>query len=506
MIQHNENGLNGNINLKLNFLTLDDIIKRTALNSGLDEESIDKEYDIIKEDYGRRAFGGKVVIVRSDLNSPVRQDEHGQYQIAGAERIEASAPTIDELSGYGAKVVVISHQGTPGREDCISLEPHSVLLKESLEKLGNPLEKIIFGRALWYGTTTEKIIKEEMPDGGIFLLDNIRKMSDEMGPANPEEFAKIPDSYMEIIGNLADFYVNDAFSTSHRWQASIVGFPNLLNIAGRLTEKEIKENSELISSIRHPYTMLMGGIKISGYLDFMEKSLENGLVDHILATGALGILGVLGIRGRRARNYLGRQTVDFLQEKGIHSELNTVTGLARRYDEAFVLPVDFKVELDGEVYNKTVEEIQKHPDKDRMNLYGIGPETVARFNEILGGSKTIYIKGSPTKDDDERFLSESQQLIDSIVQLKKKGATTIVSGGDTNNLVSRLHYFPQTDFTFSTLAGGAATEYHSGILLPGLLMLNTSYNQFNGRTLSEGLENYNFGFKLESPKKPVDLI
>jgi 3-phosphoglycerate kinase len=141
-----------------------------------------------------------------------------------------------------------------------------------------------------------------------------------------------------------------------------------------------------------------------------------------------------------------------------------------------------------------------------MNLYGIGPETVARFNEILGGSKTIYIKGSPTKDDDERFLSESQQLIDSIVQLKKKGATTIVSGGDTNNLVSRLHYFPQTDFTFSTLAGGAATEYHSGILLPGLLMLNTSYNQFNGRTLSEGLENYNFGFKLESPKKPVDLI
>ena len=181
MAQHNENGLNGNINLKLNFLTLDDIIKRTALNSGLDEESIDKEYDIIKEDYGKRAFGGKVVIVRSDLNSPVRQDEHGQYKITGAERIEASAPTIDELSSYGAKVVVISHQGTPGREDCISLEPHSVLLKESLEKLGNPLEKIIFGRALWYGTTTEKIIKEEMPDGGIFLLDNLRKMSDEIG-------------------------------------------------------------------------------------------------------------------------------------------------------------------------------------------------------------------------------------------------------------------------------------------------------------------------------------
>lgn len=499
MAQQNGNGSNGNINLQLNYLTLDDIIKRTALNSGLDEESIENNYDGIKEGYGRRAFGGKVVIVRSDLNSPVRKDEHGQYQIAGTERIEASAQTINELSGYGARVVVISHQGTPGREDCISLQPHSRVLEKSLDK------KIIFERAHWYGTTTEGIINE-MPDGETFLLDNLRKMSDEIGPANPEEFAKIPDSYMEILGNLADFYVNDAFSTSHRWQGSIVGFDNLLNIAGRLTEKEIKENRELISSIKHPYTMLMGGVKISGYLDFMENSLENGLVDYILAAGALGIMGILGTRGGRARNYLGRQTVEFLRERGIHSELNTVTGLARRYTEAFVLPVDFKVELDGEVYDMGVEDIQSHPNKDRMNLYGIGPKTVAHFKEILNESNTIYIKGSPTKDDDPRFLKESKELIDSIVQLKQKGATTIVSGGDTNNLVSRFGYSPKEDFRFSTLAGGAATEYHSGIPLPGLLMLNTSYNAFNGRDLYGGLGNYNLGFDLKAPKMPAQLI
>lgn len=269
-------------------------------------------------------------------------------------------------------------------------------------------------------------------------------------------------------------------------------------------EREIVANKALSANTPHPYTMLLGGVKITDYLGLVTESLDTHFVDNILASGTLGILGVLGIMGGGNTNYLGRKTVQFLKDRKIYEQLNTVTGLANRFPDRFILPIDFKVELDGQVYVMTPEQINAHPDKDRMGVYGIGPQTVAKFKEVLEGSKTIYLKGSPTKDD-EPFMPEAKELVDTVVRLTHQGAMTILSGGNTTALAHRLGYSPDNDFRTRTLAGGAATQYRVGELLPGLLMLNTSYNAFNGLDPITNLGKYALGFELMPPAIPERL-
>lgn len=497
---------NGNVNLHLNHITIDDVIRRAALNSGVSPEQVQQDFVNLKAQYGRVVFGNKVVLVRSDLNVPFKTLE-SNYVITDTERIQASVPTIEELSGYGARVVIMAHQGRPAEGDCISLLPHKMVLEELLKR------PVIFREAHWYGEATQNMIKKQMKKGDILLLDNIRKLSDDTllagdslgGRIDPKRFASLPDSFPKVLGGIIDFFIDDAFSVAHRWQGSMVGFPYNLNLAGRLMESEIIANRALSADTPRPYTMVLGGIKVTDYLSLVRESLDGSSVDYILAAGTLGIMGVLGIMGRRNRNYLGSKTVQFLEEKGIYEQLDTVTGIARRYPDTFILPLDFKVELDGQVYVMTPEEINRHHDKDRMNLYGIGPQTVARFKEVLQKSKTVYMKGPPTKDDDERFFSESKELIEAIVGLTHQGAMTILSGGDTTASAIRFGYSPEKDFKSRTLAGGAATQFRVGELLAGLYMLHISYNAFNGLPPDKGLEGYNLGFEHTAPRIP-DLL
>lgn len=487
-----------NVNLGLNYLTIDDIIKRAIVLSkpGFVENPRDYKEPLRKE-YGSYVFGNKVILVRTDLNSPVEQRD-GQFYLKGKDRIKAAAPTIREFSEYGARVVVITHQGTAGKADCISLEPHKEALEEVLGK------EIIFKSAHWYGIVSQDIIRD-MKKGEIFLLDNIRKLSDEVSDArDPRKFAGLPHSYMSTLGPLSDYTVNDAFSASHRWHGSIIGFPYLLNLAGRLTQREIQENRKLISDIRKPYTLLMGGVKISGYLDFIEDLLDHDLVDNVLAAGALGILAILGSRYQGKRLDLGGKTHKFLAEKEVYNLKNKVATLSK--DERFVIPLDFKVKLDDQVKYMTPEEIHSHPYKDKIGIYGIGPQTLGVFLEKLKNSQTVYLKGSPTKDDEEEFLPESKLLIEEIVRLKRSGATTILSGGDTNNLISKFGFSAESDFSHFTLAGGAAAEYHAGNILPGIVMLNTSYNAFWGLELSSGLPpGYPRNISEIAPRIPENL-
>ena len=495
----------GNVNLRLNRISIDDVIARAALNSGvkLSNTYLETHFDTIRGQYGKKVFSGKVVLVRPDLNVPVEMQD-GAYVIADTERIQAAVPTIRALSDYGAKVVVMAHQGRPFQRDFISLEPHRKVLEDLLEKDVN------FGRNLFYGREALRIISE-MKRGEIFLLDNIRMLTADTplpkepdGIVVPKEIADMPDQFPKILGSVIEYFVNDGFSVSHRWNGSVIGFPYTLNIAGISMEREIRANRRLSADTPRPYTMLLGGVKITDYLELASQSLSSRTVDYVLAAGALGIIGGLGIVGRDDTNFLGRNAVRFLQERGIYKDLNEVTGIARRYPDRFILPLDFKVEFDGQVDVMTPEQISVHPDKDKMNLYGIGPKTVARFKETMGRSKTVYIKGSPTKDDDPRFLPESRELIDMMAYLTRdNGVVTILCGGDTIALAGKAGYDADKDFTSMTLAGGAAAQFKAGKqILPGLYMLHISYNAFNRLPLGEGLAGTNLGFEHTAPRIP----
>lgn len=492
----------GNVNLGLKYLSIDDVIRRAAINSGVSKEDAERDSDNLRSRYGRRVFGGEVVLVRPDLNVPF-VTQNGRHVITDTERIEVAVPTIRELSDYGAKVVVMAHQGRPFQQDFISLEPHRKVLEDLLEK------DVFFGRNLFYGTEALRTIGS-MRRGDIFLLDNIRMLSADTplpkepdGMIVPKEIADMLDQFPKILGGLIAYFVNDGFSVSHRWNGSVIGFPYNLNIAGRSMEKEIIANRALSADTPRPYTMLLGGIKITDYLELVDQSLSSESVDYVLAAGALGIIGVLGVVGRDKTNYLGRNTVSFLQGRGIYKHLNEVTGLARRYPDRFILPLDFKVEADGQISVMTPEQINAHPGKNRMNLYGIGPQTVARFKEVMEQSQTVYIKGSPTKDDDPRFLPESRALIDTMAYLTHNGVVTILCGGDTIALAGKTGHDLDKDFTSRTLAGGAAAQFKAGKqILPGLYMLHISYNALNGKPLGDGLGGYNLGFDHTAPRIP----
>lgn len=502
MPQTNGNTGIKNVNLGLNYLTIDDVIYRAiALSEPRARKITEAQYRRrYRRQYGEAVFGSKVVIVRSDLNSNVRRIKNGSYEFGGIDRIRASAPTLKELSGYGAKVVVIAHQGTIGKNDCISLGPHRGVLEKILGR------EITFNPAHWYGPETVDIILKWMNRGDILLPDNVRHLAVEtVNAQSPAGFIALPNTYMSVLEQVATFFINDAFSTSHRYHGSIVGFPNILNIAGRLTEQEIKKNRRLTADIRSPYTMLLGGVKVSGYIDFIQDSLRNDFVDYVLAAGVLGIMAIHNSRRQRKKIYLGDRTDKFLRDNGLYPLLPNVQAFAN--DERFVLPIDYKVELKGEVHTLTAEEIAQHPDRNEIGIYGLGPQTVELFSEKLRDSRTIYVKGSPTKDDDKRFLEESRQLISQVVEAKRQGTTTILSGGDTNTLVSRFGYKAKTDFTHFTLAGGAAAEYQAGNLLPGLLMLDLSHRAFWGikeePVLPPGYDPKSF---LIRPKIPENLM
>ena len=498
------NSPNGNVNLKLNILTIDDVLKRAALNTGIEQAIIDSQYNDLRQQLGKLVFYDKVVVYRPDINSSLtKKGNTFTIDEEGLSKIEVSIPTIQELSGYGAKIVIIAHQGTAGQEDCISLVPHHKALEDLL---GNDVP---FVQGDWYGEPVRDKVNSMQP-GQVILLDNVRGF-----PVNvegngrtvrsSESFLNAPSSYTKLLEELADIVVNDGVPVWHRFQASVMGMPNLLNIAGRQAQIEIEGNRALGANIKDPCTMLLGGVKITDYLDLIETSLQKGIVDKVLASGALGIMGNLAIMGQYQSDYFGKSTEGFLKKEGIYGQLARIREIARRYPSQFIMPLDFKVELDEKVFYIDKEDLFNHEGKGRMHLYGIGPKTVELFKNILKQSNTIYTKGPPTKNDDARFAAESKELIDEIVRQHQRGATTVLSGGHTNTLIRQFGYTTQ-DFSFVTLAGGAATQYHNGTPLPGLLMLDASYRAFYGLSPYSGIEHLPIRTEFQAPTRIPALL
>lgn len=378
---------------------------------------------------------GKKVFVRVDFNVPM--DESGK--IRSDIRIRAALPTIEYIIKNQGIAILASHLGKPkGKKDP----------KYSLKPVAQRLSELIIKPALFaedcIGEPAEKVIKQTKP-GDVVLLENLR--------FHPEEEKNEP-TFAKAIAGLADLYVNDAFGTAHRAHASTEGMAKLFDkpAAGFLMEKEINYLSSVVESPKSPYVAVIGGAKVSDKLAVIKNLLPK--VDNLLLGGGL-IFNFYKAKGYEIGKSIWEpelldEAKSLINEKKIH------------------LPEDVVVsdKTDGQGATNTVT-----VDKIPADLSGldIGPKTIKKFQEILRNAKTIVWAGPMGMFEIEKFAQGTKGIAEAIADATKRGATTVVGGGDT---VAALEKFKLADkVSHASTGGGASLEFLEGITLPGIAVL-----------------------------------
>lgn len=368
-------------------------------------------------------FKNKVVILRSDLNSDVIKGK-----IIPSERIKESAKTIRELKDKGAKVVILAHQGSPGKEDFISLKQHSKILKK--------YTKIKFVKDIIGKKAILKI--KNLKPGKAILLENIRfeKQEFEIKNKNP---------LIEKLSSLADIYVNDAFSVCHRKQASVVLFPKYLkSCAGRLLEKEVKA----LKKIKKKNCLyILAGAKPKDNLKLLKGK-------KVLACGLFGQMCLIA-KGKK----LGAQEV-YLRNQ--IKEFDNILGILKNKQKNVLTPVDFAVGIKGKR-----KEINLNDFPVEFGIFDIGEETIEIFTKEIKKAKAVYMKGPAGDCSDRQFTKGTFSILKAISESK---GFSVIGGGHLSDAIEKSK-IDKNKFNHISLSGGALLNYIAGEKLPGLKAL-----------------------------------
>jgi phosphoglycerate kinase len=380
---------------------------------------------------------GKKVLVRVDFNVPI---DAKTGAIADDSRIRAALPTIKYLIERQAKVVLMSHLGRPKGK--VSKEFSLAPVAERLSKLLN--KKVIFASDC-IGPEVEKAVAA-MKGGDVLLLENLR--------FHPEEEAGNAD-FAKALARLGDIYVNDAFGTSHRAHASIVGVTKYLPaVAGFLLEKEINTLGGLLENPEHPFVSLFGGAKVSDKVSMLRNIM--GKVDCLLIGGGMAATFL------KAESYnVGTSAVEL-------ETLDTASQLIKQAETSgvkLILPVDVMVagEIGSSAAGQVVPVDAIPPDK---KIVDIGPVTIAAFETELEKGQTVFWNGPVGIAEIPQFATGTDKLARLLPTLKAK---TIVGGGSTAEFIDSLGLADK--ITFVSTGGGASLEFLGGEQLPGVVSL-----------------------------------
>jgi phosphoglycerate kinase len=365
----------------------------------------------------------KIVLLREDINSDVINKK-----VLMSERIKQSAETIRLLKNKKAKVVVIAHQGRPGEKDFTSLKQHAKLL--------NKFVKIRFISDI-IGRKAEKAIRR-LKSGDAILLDNIRQLKDETDLTKTEFVSK--------LSKWCDFYVNDAFSVSHREQASIVSFPKYMkSFAGPLLEKETTALKKI--NLKN-CLYILAGAKPEDNILLLNKN-------KVLAAGLFGQMCIVA-KGKNlgAQNlYLQKNISDYDKSvKELKIKLKKMKNLVET-------PVDFAVKAEGKR-----KEILLENFPSEYEIYDIGEKTQNNFIKEIKKAKSIYMKGPVGYYSDDKFFRGTFSVLKIISESK---AFSILGGGQLSNAIEKSG-IPKNKFGYLSLSGGALLQYLAGKKLPGL--------------------------------------
>ncbi|MFA6328317.1 MAG: phosphoglycerate kinase [Candidatus Micrarchaeia archaeon] len=384
-------------------------------------------------------FKGKTAFVRVDLNSPV---DEKTLAVEKGERISGHAQTVRELSDLGARVVVLAHQGRKGDYDCISLSQHALLLGSEVKKPVAFVDDVC-------GKKAKDAIRALKP-GGILLLDNVRFLDDEAKYKTIEENANA--TLVKELSPYCDVFVLDAFSASHRAQASIVGFYKKPVVAGRVMERELAALNKLREPA-HPAVFIFGGAKPDDSIGIMENWLSEGKIDCALTCGVLGNLFVLA-----SGKELGK-TLDFLKEKKAIAYLPKARELLEKYPGKILFPQDIAVDEAGR--RKEIP-ISSLPSKS--GIMDIGKKTAAEYSKRISSAKTVMMNGPAGVYEKPEFEYGTRTLLKAIEASK---AFSVFGGGHTLSALDKFQ-ISKAKLGYVSLAGKALIEYLSGEELPGV--------------------------------------
>jgi phosphoglycerate kinase len=390
-------------------------------------------------------LGGKRVIVRCDLNVPLKDG-----QITDDGRIRASIPTLTKLIDAGARVVIVSHLGRPdGAPDPrYSLEPVAVRLAELLDR------PVAFATDTVGDSATAVV--GGLGDGDVALLENLR--------FNPEETSKdaaVRASFAGQLASFADAFVSDGFGVVHRKQASVFELAEALpSAAGLLIEQELGVLERLTVTPERPYTVVLGGSKVSDKLSVIDALLPK--VDTLLIGGGMLFTFLVAQGHKVASSLLEEDQVEVVRE---------YLSRAKELGVEIVLPTDIVVasafSADAEHEVAPSDAIELTPFGEKGLGLDIGPETSARFAEAIANSKTVFWNGPMGVFELAPFAAGTKAVAAALASFDGFG---VVGGGDSAAAVRALG-FDDDQFGHISTGGGASLEFLEGKRLPGLEVL-----------------------------------
>ena len=376
---------------------------------------------------------GKTILVRVDFNVP--QDDSGA--ITDDRRIRMALPTITSIIDRGGKAVLMSHLGRPkgAADPSLSLAPVAARLGELL---GKPV-----ALAADTGGPDSAAKAAALPEGGVLVLENVR--------FNPGEKKGDDADYVAGLAGLADAYVNDAFGTCHRAEASMYAVPKAMKAAGKaavvgfLVDKEIKYLAEAIGQPKRPFVAILGGKKVSDKIAVITNLLS--ICDHVLIGGAMAYTFSLAQGGQTGKSLVEPDKVELAKK------------LLAQGGDKLVLPLDTHCADDfSSDANKQIVKAGEIPEG--FEGLDIGPETAIKYAEIIRAAGTVVWNGPMGVFEMAPFDAGTKAVADAVADATAAGAITIIGGGDSAAAVEQLGYADRVSHV--STGGGASLEMLEG--------------------------------------------
>ena len=382
-------------------------------------------------------INGKRIIVRLDLNVPISNSK-----IDDTTRIEVVEPFINSLIEKKAKIILLSHLGRPKGK---------IVPELSLKPIFKYLEKNLIGKVNFYdGNIDSKAIdaSKKLKSGEVLLFENIRFFKEE--EADDEKFAK-------NLSNLGDIFINEAFSCSHRKQASIHKITKFIeSFGGPILKKEIQSIELITNNKKKPVTCIIGGSKVSTKINILSTLSEKA--ENLIIVGAM------------ANNFLKFKGVNVgasLLKGGSEGVIRKIIDLAKKNKCRIIIPIDCNTssKFNGDATYKTLKSLDSNDI-----ILDIGKDTINLIEDIIDSSNTVFWNGPAGYYENKNFSTGTISIGKKIAEnTNSKFLISIVGGGDTVAAIKKTGL--EKFFTHLSTAGGAFLESLEGKELPGIKAL-----------------------------------
>ena len=385
-----------------------------------------------------RNLDDKYVLLRLDLNVPLNNGI-----VTDQTRIDKILPIINFLLSKNSRIIVISHVGRPNgkKNNNLSMRPICKNLEDKINKKIKLISNDIF-----------KLKKEDLfkdKEDEIIFLENIRFYKEE--EKNDTSFAK-------QLASLADLFVNDAFSCSHRTHTSVSKITEFLpSFAGLQLEAELNALKKVTSEIKKPVTCIIGGSKISTKIGIIKNLIPK--FNNIIIVGGMA---------NNILHHKGNETGKSIKEENCEAIIEEIFEKSKQHSCSITFPIDVLVgkNLRSKSEVKELNEI----NEDDLIL-DIGPKTINTIKKVIEKSETVLWNGPAGYFENPNFANGSYEIAKAIVKKNKnKSIYSVVGGGDTISLINKINVIK--NFNFVSTAGGAFLEYLEGKDLPGIKALS----------------------------------